>query len=145
MNVRLYKLNLLVLISLLTVIVMFIFKTSISCNYRINVKTDIATWEGICQLGVSRWTISSNDGKSVWKVSALSFYHNKSLYYIVTNRVNVINHYNSNEVDKFQLLDQTLFQYSVYKINKNNSLLFSTFPNDRIYVAEIFGELSYSY
>ncbi|WP_072055174.1 hypothetical protein [Aliivibrio fischeri] len=124
-----------------------LYGTSLSCDYNMTIKTEKTIYNGVCQFGKASWIEQYDDpvNGSTWYVESFSFSYGNHLIYIIINREQVHKSgKNLNPLDIFNIQAENIqiLRYEYYDMFNNKLALFSTFPEEHIYIAKMSGQLS---
>jgi hypothetical protein len=141
------KLNYISFFIIIILFIIFFYGTSLSCDYRIKLRTPDTFYDGVCELGKTSWIETQNNklNGSIWHVTAWSFSLKNKLIFLVTNRKRL--HKNGNKPNNLDLYNEQLssikiLNYEYSDLSKHHIAIFSVFPEEHVYVAEIHGSLS---
>ena len=141
------KINLLIFIVLITIVIIFLYGTSLSCDYRMKIETKTTSYNGICKLGETSWieTQKNKINGSIWNVTAWSFSFKNNVIYIIKKRerLNKIGNVPNNlDIYNTQLDHISILNYEYYDLSEHHIAIFSQFPEEHVFIAEIHGTLS---
>lgn len=136
---------------LLILTVAFFIGSSASCNYHLQFDTSTASYDAACLFGHSSWIETSNSEqyKSIWKVSTLSFAFGGQVYFWTLSRELLSSEQTpnttDNELDVFnkKMHEFSLANYGFVHLSNGRIVFFSAFPKGDFFIGKLDGRLSY--
>lgn len=104
------------LLSISLVFFSLLFGSTLTCDYKMRIVTQNATWDGVCQLGLSSWV--ETDSQSTWKIIGISTAVFDQWFFITLDR---------HQIEHAKSDSEKMSQYDYYHLNRDSSHLITSY------------------